>query len=136
MTKFKCFGFYNDSVTCNTCVASKRCRAIMVSDGAGLVEALLDEIVANDPGVMFFDTDRPSEMVSQLLNPSQRKVALDQQGVIDELFGDDTTKDGGFAAADTAARSGRTLEAIGEAMKKRDNGQLEDEIDAFDVNLE
>lgn len=132
MTKFRCFGFYNDSPTCNTCVATERCRAIMISDGSDLIEALLDEILAGDPGTLFFDTDRPSEMVTQLLHPEKRAETLAQQGVIDELFGDE---DDGPFAADVAARQGIALDRIGAAMKGRDKGEFTtDDNDGLEID--
>lgn len=123
--KHSCFGFYNDSVVCGTCVATNRCRAIMISDGSGIVEALLEEVIAGDPGGLFPDVERPSELVAVLLNTTSRRDAVAQQGVIDDLFGPDDEADGGIFGADLAAKS-NSLSSVGQAMARQDKGILQD----------
>lgn len=87
----ECFGFFNDSVSCNNCPAVKRCRAILVSDGFDILTALLDAIIEQevDSGVPFFPKDKASDNIEQLLHREQRESLANDESVIKELFGDE-----------------------------------------------
>lgn len=65
-----CFGFFNSDPVCDGCPASKRCRAILVSNGFDLVSSLIDELSSSLPGeARYNDTDRVTTLVDQLIKP-------------------------------------------------------------------
>lgn len=64
-----CFGFYTGGGICASCSASKRCKAILVSDGFTIVSEFVDHVVGTLPEGGYKDTDRVTELVDQLLSP-------------------------------------------------------------------
>lgn len=69
-----CFGFFGGSskLACERCVAARRCKAILVSDGFDLVAELLEQLVAELPAnAVFVDSDRAAVLVDQLLKPTE-----------------------------------------------------------------
>lgn len=95
MTQKECFGFFNDSVSCNNCPAVKRCRAILVSDGFDVLAGLLSEIVEAEAesGIPFFPKEKVSDNVDQLLNRTHREALSNDESILEELFGDQEKAD-------------------------------------------
>lgn len=67
-----CFGFFAGSqkISCQSCVAARRCKAILVSDGFDVMGALVEQLIAELPDdVVFIDSEQVSAWVDQLLHP-------------------------------------------------------------------
>lgn len=87
-----CFGFYNESSECLQCIARKRCKAIMISDGMDMIaEGLLEELLDTEciEGARFMPSMKASDLVDQLLHPEVRQAQFANASVIQELFGAD-----------------------------------------------
>lgn len=75
-----CFGFYLGGVVCGQCIAAKRCKAILVSDGFDLAAALVEQLSNELPDVAEFrDSDRVSDLVEQLLKPPAKGAKADPE---------------------------------------------------------
>jgi hypothetical protein len=85
MTDQPCFGFYSGGPVCATCTATKRCKAIVVSNGFDIVADALGQMLATLPDQNYRDTDRVSELVDQLLDPPENVLSAEAVDVLREL---------------------------------------------------
>lgn len=85
MSDEPCFGFFDGTAICQGCIANKRCRAVLVTDGFDVLSSMINTMVADLPEkAIFYYSERPSELVEQLLNPpltAQRKAKIDQEAL-------------------------------------------------------
>lgn len=91
----RCFPFYSGGPTCQNCVVSKRCKAILVSDGFDMIAAFLEEMLTDLPNTEYKDTDRVSELATQLLKPPVGELYSEGEEVLLHKLhsGDDLTLD-------------------------------------------
>lgn len=82
----KCFGFFLGNATCGQCAVQKSCKAILLSSGFDLGEAVIDNALANLPeDGEYFGTPSISALAAQLLgekidpNESEQKAAEAKQ---------------------------------------------------------
>lgn len=64
-----CFSFYIGGASCERCVANKRCKAILATNGIDIVASVVNHLLTELPPARFRDTDRVPELVDQLLEP-------------------------------------------------------------------
>lgn len=63
-----CFGFYGQEIICDSCPVMKRCKAVLMTDGFGILDGVISELLESLPeGKRMVDTDRVSEMLTQLI---------------------------------------------------------------------
>lgn len=85
-----CFGMYAGTARreCASCVAARRCKAVLVSDGFDVLAELLDSLFAELPAVKYRDTVRVVELVDQLLKPPATESLKEEEellGVIGQV---------------------------------------------------
>lgn len=87
-----CFGFFGGArnTSCDGCFAIKRCKAVLVSHGFDILGATVDHLVSQLPdNADYRDTDRVSEIVSQLREPPP-PLAQEEQDILGLLDSEKT----------------------------------------------
>ena len=91
----ECFGFYKGNPdSCASCAMRKKCKSVLITHGFDIVSDVIATALDELKDVSYIDTDRISEMVTQL------------------LFGPDTIDPEGSNQADVAA----TLATVSEGL--------------------
>lgn len=74
--KNSCFGFFagDQNASCNRCTASRRCKAVLVSDGFDILGEIVETLLVEAPDQAYVETDRVIELIEQLLVPPQNPI--------------------------------------------------------------
>lgn len=80
---FDCFGYYSGGAICASCPGSKRCKAVLVTNGFDVVASMVNHLTsALTDTAVFMGSDRVPDLVDQLLNPGSRVTTKEE----DELL--------------------------------------------------
>jgi len=76
-----CLIFYlgGEHTPCATCVASKRCKALLSTNGFDIVGDLIDHLTTELPPGMYEDTDIANRIVDQILEPPRVLTPAEQK---------------------------------------------------------
>lgn len=69
----RCFGFFfgDGHQSCSSCLAARRCKALLISDVFDIVAEITEGLVEDLPVGAYKDTRRPAELVKVLIDPKK-----------------------------------------------------------------
>lgn len=82
-----CFSFYggNQNAACQSCMASRRCKAMLISDGFQILGDLVDHLTTELPPGNYRDTTRVKEITKILVSPEPIELSDQERELLGML---------------------------------------------------